>query len=275
MLDVLGRGCRAVLAASLLAVPSVATADVWTGNPGGCVPAPGDYDGDGATDLAQLCQGAWHFYNPDGSYKKGIWVGDDAGNVAVPADYDGDGKDDVVVFRNGAWLRYDYTTGNFVSGVYTGPSTGKPVPGDYDGNGAAEYATYLAGAWQFYASDGSFVKGIWVGAGAGDRPVPGDYSGGGKDEVVVFRPDAGGGGAWLFFDYTSAALSKAVFTGAVSFNGEPLQAAPVDYDGDGTVDFTLFAGGPWHFFNDDGSYRGGVWVGSQAGARALSKAVQQ
>ncbi len=27
--------------------------------------------------------------------------------------------------------------------------------------------------------------------------------------------------------------------------------APLDYDGDGDVDFTIFSGGPWHLYNDN------------------------
>jgi hypothetical protein len=33
-----------------------------------------DYDGDGSDDLALFNSGAWHFFNDDGSYLKGIWV---------------------------------------------------------------------------------------------------------------------------------------------------------------------------------------------------------
>ena len=53
---------------------------------------PMDYDGDGTADFTQLCNGAWHFYNENGSYNKGIWTGGVAGDLPVPADYDGNGK---------------------------------------------------------------------------------------------------------------------------------------------------------------------------------------
>ena len=73
-----------------------------------------DYDGDGMADFTQFCNGAWHFYNFDGSYLKGIWTGGVAGDLPVPADYDGDGKGDVVVYRGGAWLFLNFTTGALV-----------------------------------------------------------------------------------------------------------------------------------------------------------------
>ena len=47
--------------------------------------------------------------------------------------------------------------------------------------------------------------------------------------------------------------------------------APLDYDGDGEVDFTVWAGGPWIFFNDDGSLNKGIWTGGVAGDQALSR----
>ena len=56
---------------------------VWTGMPyGNCIPAPIDKNGDGVKDFTQLCNGAWFFYNDDGTTNSGIWVGDVAGTGA-------------------------------------------------------------------------------------------------------------------------------------------------------------------------------------------------
>jgi len=58
----------AALTAALALFAAPAGATVITGNPGGnCTPTPGDYDGNGSTDLSQLCDGAWHFYSPTGT----------------------------------------------------------------------------------------------------------------------------------------------------------------------------------------------------------------
>ena len=60
---------------------------------------PGDYDGNGTTDIAVFRNGEW--------YVKGqppfpqIWG--QAGDVPVPGDYDGNGTTDIAVFRNGEW----------------------------------------------------------------------------------------------------------------------------------------------------------------------------
>ncbi len=254
------------------AVAAGVGADVWTGpGTGNCYPAPADYDGDGRTDYAQLCAGAWHFYNPDGTYLRGIWTGGLPQDRPVPADYDGDGRDDVVLYRDGAWLAYDPISGVPTWSLWTGGGAGSiALPIDLDGDGEADFSAYLGGAWHFYNEDGSYLKGIWTGGHPLDIPVPGDYDGDLKEDIVVFR-----GGAWLFYDFVTGANTAGVFTGAASFNGDPIEPAPIDFDGDGTLDFTVFAGGPWHFFNDNGTYRGGVWTGGLPGDKALSRKQQR
>ncbi len=253
-----------VAGALALAATFPATAQVVTGNPGGnCIPAAADYDGDGDTDYAQLCDGTWHFYNPDGSYLKGIWVGNIAGIYPVPADYNGDGADDPVVFNNGAWTTYDFQTGAFASALWTGPSGALGVTLDYNGDGLADRSTYLNGAWHFFNANGSYNKGIWVGNIPGLTPVPGDYTGSGVEAPTMFD-----GGAWVRYDFATGAVASATWTG-------PGKPAPLDYDGDGTLDFTVYDNGPWHFFNDDGTYRGGIATGGGANDKPISRRALQ
>jgi hypothetical protein len=246
---------------------------VFTGNPGGCVPVAMDYDGDGATDRTQLCGGAWHFYNADGSYNKGIWVGSLAGTLAAPADFDGDGDDDVVVFRNGAWFFYDFASGNLTNSIFTGPTAGGgvepvPVPMDYNGDGLADLTVFYGGPWHFYNANGSYNKGIFTTGAAGALPVPADYNGDGTEDVVVWHA-----GAWHWYDFATGAYNPglSVFTGAPVWNAITPLPAQTDYDGDGRVDRTVYSGGPWHFYKPDGSYYAGVWTGSVAGDRGISR----
>jgi Subtilase family len=248
------------------------TNGIWSGGGAGCIPAPMDYDGDGTTDFAQLCNGAWHLYNNDGSYLKGVWTGGVAGDLPVPGDYDGDGTDDVVVYRGGAWLFYNFTTGvwDAAKSRWTGGGIGcNPAPMDYDGDGNADFTQLCNGGWHFYNDDGSYNKGIWTGGVLGDLPVPADYDGDGIDDVVVFR-----GGAWLFFDFATGAYdaAKSIWTGALPhWTGGTSLPAPLDYDGDGKADFTVYSGGPWHFYNSNGTYNKGLWTGGIAGDQALSR----
>jgi hypothetical protein len=246
---------------------------VFTGTAAGCIPVAMDYDGDGKTDRTQLCNGAWHFYNADGSYNKGIWVGNLAGTLPVPADYNGDGKDDVVAFRNGAWFFYDFATGNLTSSVFTGPASSGgvdpiPAPMDYDGDGTADLTVFFGGPWHFFNDNGSYNKGIFTSSAAGVLPVPADYDGDGTEDVVIWNA-----GAWQWYDFATGAFNagKSVFTGAPVFSAITPLPAPTDYDGDGRVDRTVYSGGPWHFYKADGTYYAGVWTGSAAGDRALSR----
>jgi hypothetical protein len=232
-----------------------------------------DYDGDGVKEYTQLCGGAWHFYNDDGTYNKGIWVGDVAGQRPVPGDYNGDGTDEVVLFRGGAWLYYNFTSGLYTGGVWTGApvynGTPIPVPMDYNGDGKMEPTVDSGGPWHFFNADGSYNKGIWTGWVSGDLPVPGDYNGDGTDEVVIFR-----GGAWLNYDFASGLYTGGVWTGAPAWNGTPAGTplpAPLDYNGDGKLEYTVYSGGPWHFFNANGSYNKGIWIGYAAGDLPISR----
>jgi hypothetical protein len=82
-----------------------------------------------------------------------------------------------------------------------------------------------------------------------------------RDDVVVWRA-----GAWRFFDYASGTFDHGVWTGSPShWLGGTNIPVPMDYDGDGFANFTVFSGGPWHFYNDDGTYHKGIWTGGVVG----------
>jgi phage baseplate assembly protein gpV len=250
------------------------THGVFTGQPGNCIPAPADYDGDGHADLVQFCADRFHFYDLAGDLTKTIVTGGDGTDLPVPADYDGDGRADLTVFRHGAWLSFDTASGAFVHGVWTGepvPFVGPrsvPVAADFDGDGRADFSVYAGGAWHFYNPDGSYRRGIWTGAVAGDLAVPGDHDGDGIADVVVWRA-----GAWIWFDRDTGLYdaARSVWTGAPPnfVPGTPLPA-PLDVDGDGRLDLAVYSGGPWHFFQRDGAYAGGVWCGAISGDRPIS-----
>jgi hypothetical protein len=37
------------------------------------------------------------------------------------------------------------------------------------------------------------------------------------------------------------------------------------------MNLAVYSGGPWHFFNPDGSYDRGVWTGGLAGDQGVSR----
>ena len=192
---------------------------------------PGDYDGDGDTDIAVFrpSTGTWFVQG-------GITVAvGHPGDIPVPGDYDGNGTTDIAVFRpsTGTWFVQQRhrpwrgaptatspcpatTTatatptspcsarpparGSSSGGITVawGTSGDIPVPGDYDGNGTTDVAVFRPSTGTWFVRNGITVA--W--GTSGDIPVPGDYDGNGTTDVAVFRPSTG---TWFVRNGTTAA----------------------------------------------------------------------
>jgi len=86
---------------------------------------PGDYDGDGKSDLALFHNGNWSIYlMSSGSVIEGGFGSPDG--IPLSGDYDGDGKSDLAVFRNGNWSIYLMGNGRAMGGDFGAPD-GIPV----------------------------------------------------------------------------------------------------------------------------------------------------
>jgi hypothetical protein len=142
---------------------------------------------------------------------------------------------------------------------------------DYDGDGRAEFTVFRPGLnWHFYNEDGTYFSGVWIGL-SGAVPAPGDYDGDGMEDMAVFNKD---NPLFLFYNISPAQYVRGVVTPGGSANGDPIQPAPLDYDGDGSIDLTYMNGGPWDFWLDDGTLRNAFWTGGNIGDLAMSRRQQ-
>jgi hypothetical protein len=139
------------------------------------VVAPGDYDGDGKTDIAifRPSTGTWFIlYSSTGTFAGIRWG--NAEDVVAPGDYDGDGKTDIAVFRpsTGTWFILYSSTGTF-AGIRWGNAEDVVVPADYDGDGKTDIAVFRPsnGVWfAVISSTGTFASVQW--GTSGDIPIP-------------------------------------------------------------------------------------------------------
>jgi len=196
---------------------------------------PGDFDGDGRSDIAVFrpSTGVW--------YIRGIstitWGG--GGDIPVVGDYDGDGKTDIAVYRpsTGAW--YIINSSTTIGSVYTwGGGADIPVAADYDGDGKTDIAVYRpsTGAW-YIINSSTTIGSVYAWGGGADIPVAADYDGDGKTDIAVFRPSTG---AWYIRGYAT-----------YMWGGGNDIPVPGDYDGDGKTDIAVFrpSAGVWYIIN--------------------------
>jgi len=138
-----------------------------------CVTVPGDYDGDGVSDLAvfHAATGRWYIREMTGPT---IVVGEQWGFsscVAVPGDYDGDGISDMAVYdtNTGNWYIDSLPAmGPLAFALNWGFSGCTPVSMDADGDGKSDLAVYHAvtGKWYIRSLRGE-VLGLGVNWGNG------------------------------------------------------------------------------------------------------------
>lgn len=204
---------------------------------------PGDYNGDGTTDLATWRPTINKWLIKD---QTTITWGSSV-DCFVPGDYNGDGTTDCTTWRPkvGRWFIYGITK------FYLGDNSDIPVPGRYTGDGAT-----LAAVWN--PSDGEWhVRNLTVfnWGEEGDLPFPADFDGDGTDEYVCFSPETGNsyGLRWNVRHANGSTLTMYHgFWGDIPASG--------DYDGDGCDDVRVYrpSDGTWYTLSDEYGYQYGT-----------------
>jgi hypothetical protein len=210
---------------------------------------PGDFDGDGKTDIAIWRQSTglnsgFHILRSSDGTAQFVSFGMAGDDPFIVRDYDGDGFDDPAIYRQGAtptspsYFWYLSSVTGVQTVVNWGLGSDSAVPGDYDGDGKADFAIVRnIGSNQMmfiaYLSQTGTAQYIQWGLSS-DNFVPGDYDGDGITDIAVTRNN-GGNILWIIRPSSGEPViyqNWGVF--GVDFEVQG------DYDGDGRTDIAIW-----------------------------------
>lgn len=176
------------------------------------IPLAGDFNGDGADELAVFLDGVWQIdFNGDEAYTDAdlkIQFGT-TGDRPLVGDWDGDGKTDIGIVKR--IISTNSTSVNSLSrpaalelcigrecyllavtqrSTASGNSVGIPVSGDWDGKGAELPSAFCDGQWTFKMAHAFAIdckaQDFRLGQ-HGDLPVTGDFNRDGRIDFGVYR----------------------------------------------------------------------------------------
>jgi hypothetical protein len=227
------------------------------------VPAPGDYTGNGVTDLNLYRNNNGspaNTYqilpiNPDNQPPGGPiwrqWGSSLTDDIGAEGDYDGDGIQDPTAVRSNAgahqWWVLNSSTSTVSVFQYGVVATDIPLPGaDYDGDGTDDPAIARIGGngaitFHIGTTSAQQISQVTWGNFDTDFIVPGgDYDGDNRADFMIWRAfGAGTDGIW-YLRTSSGNISYTRFgiPGASATRDTALRGA--DYDGDGITDIAVY-----------------------------------
>ncbi len=222
--------------------------------------APGDFDGDGKTDIAATQAGAYNsslaFYRNNSivghdSLTPGLVLGGVGSDILATGDFNGDGKLDLVsVYRSNNLFnifKNNSTPGNIqfaqVGGDYATPYNPSGVAvGDLNGDGKPDIAlcNYGAGTMSVYintttAGTISFAPGINFAAGSSPTAIAiADINGDGKPDIAVTNSVSAS--ILIYQNITTGTTFSLGMPVSIATPSGPQSIAVADMDGDGIPD---------------------------------------
>jgi len=203
------------------------------------VPLGGDWDGDGADDVAvfrrDVGAGTFEMYSPEQG-RPSVRLGR-ASDLPVTGDWDGDGVTDHGVRRQAARLFLLRTADGLVARKRIGRLRDLPVTGDWDGNGTTDIGLWRPADTRFrlLRADGTFEV-VRLGTRSA-QPLTGDWDGNGTTDLGVF--DA----ATATFTLRTVSADGQVTLASVLLGSGTDLPVTGDWNGDGVTDVGVWS--PW------------------------------
>lgn len=204
---------------------------------------PGDFDGDGADDLAVFDPLSTQWYIQSAATTNTIVWARPFGavnGIPVVGDFNADTISDIGVFdsMSNQWMIQSLVTTSTILNIQFGVSNTIPLVGDFNGDGYDDIGAWnpADGQWHLtnvlgtaYSLTG-YVYGI-----SNMIPLPRDYTGDGKCDLGLYDPNTA---KWYVRSITNLNITTHFVTGKVVgvWGAIPV---PADYDGDGKADLAV------------------------------------